>query len=114
MSVSRDAERSAGCYSRFASRLTGLDLPVAFAYGRSTMNTIILTALSAAVLVPAAPPVPPAADQPTTGKVLVLTNERTVEGDVERIGERYRVCRAVGETWVDANQVMRLCASLEE
>jgi hypothetical protein len=46
---------------------------------------------------------------PEVGKVLVLEGDRTLEGDVERVGDRYRVKRAVGETWIPANRVLRLC-----
>src|SRR4051794_35355730 len=52
--------------------------------------------------------------RPLTGKVLVLDNEHTLEGDIERIGDQYRLRRAVGETWVPADRALRLCASLEE
>jgi hypothetical protein len=52
--------------------------------------------------------------QPERGRVLVLENERTLEGDVERVDDQYRVRRLVGETWVPAGQVLRLCASQEE
>jgi hypothetical protein len=83
------------------------------------MNTILLTALGAAALLPAAPPAAPVAVssaevQPLTGTILVLKNERTVEGDIERIAGRYRVRRPVGETWVDGSQVQRLCANPAE
>lgn len=50
----------------------------------------------------------------TTGKVLVLENERTLEGDIERIGEQYRLRRAVGETWVPADRVLHLCNTNDE
>jgi hypothetical protein len=49
-----------------------------------------------------------------TGRVLVLENERTLTGDIERVGDRYRIKRLVGETWVPAGQVLKLCADLEE
>src|SRR5262249_56616653 len=49
-----------------------------------------------------------------TGKVLVLDNDRTLEGDIERVGDRYRVRRTVGVTWVPADRVAGLCASKEE
>ena len=83
------------------------------------MNTLLSIALSAAALLPAAPPVAlgpvrPNEEQLLKGKILVLANGRTVEGDIERIGERYRVCRPVGETWIEGNQDTRLCASPEE
>jgi hypothetical protein len=50
----------------------------------------------------------------TTGHVLILENGRTLEGDIEREGNQYRVRRAIGETWVSGDKVLRLCASLEE
>jgi hypothetical protein len=46
--------------------------------------------------------------------VLVLDNDRTVEGDIERVGDQYRVRRAAGETWVSHEKVLRLCADMEE
>lgn len=55
----------------------------------------------------AAPPAP-------TGHVLILKNARILEGDVERIGDQYRVKYAVGETRVPADKVERLCANMEE
>jgi hypothetical protein len=54
------------------------------------------------------------APAPTTGRVLVLDNERTLEGDIERVGEQYRVRRTVGEVWLQAENVLFLCNSLEE
>ncbi len=59
-----------------------------------------------------ADPQPP---RPTsTGKVLLLENENTMEGDAERVGDQYRIRRVVGETWVPAGRVLCLCASMEE
>ncbi len=54
------------------------------------------------------------ADRPHTGRVLILENERTLTGEIEQVGEQFRVKRLVGETWVPADKVLRLCASLEE
>jgi hypothetical protein len=51
---------------------------------------------------------------PLKGKVLVLENERVLEGDVERVGDQFRVHRAVGETWVPGEKVVRLCQNMEE
>jgi hypothetical protein len=48
------------------------------------------------------------------GKVLVLENQRTITGDIERDGDRYRIRRLTGETSVPAAGVLRLCGSLEE
>jgi hypothetical protein len=54
------------------------------------------------------------ADRPHIGRVLILENERTLTGEIEQVGEQFRVKRLVGETWVPADKVLRLCASLEE
>lgn len=47
------------------------------------------------------------------GHVLVLLNERTVEGDIERVGDQYRVRHVVGETWVPGDKVLSLCADMQ-
>jgi hypothetical protein len=57
------------------------------------------------------------ADEPTlpdAGQVLLLDNERLVEGDIHREGDRYRVRRELGESWIPADKVIRLCASRAE
>jgi hypothetical protein len=52
----------------------------------------------------------PLAGEPTqVGGVLVLDDERIMEGDIARIGDRYRVRRTVGETWVPAQSALHLC-----
>jgi hypothetical protein len=48
------------------------------------------------------------------GKVLILKNEYTIEGDIERIDGRYRVRRKVGESWIPADRVLALVASLPD
>jgi hypothetical protein len=50
----------------------------------------------------------------TKGRVLVLVNERTLEGDILQIGSDYRIRRAVGESWVPGNKVLRLCVDWKE
>jgi hypothetical protein len=50
----------------------------------------------------------------TTGKVLILNNERTFEGDTEKVGEIYRVHRSGGEITVPSNQVLRLCTDWDD
>jgi hypothetical protein len=52
--------------------------------------------------------------RPASGKVLVLDNERTLEGEIERVGDQYRVRRKVGELWVRAENTLRLCQTREE
>ncbi|MFO0878099.1 MAG: hypothetical protein U0840_12175 [Gemmataceae bacterium] len=48
------------------------------------------------------------------GKVLVLENERTLTGDIERVGDQYRIKRLIGETWIPTSKVLKLCSSLDE
>jgi hypothetical protein len=72
-----------------------------------TLAWVVLLSVGAA-RAQAGPP-----DEPTTGKVLVLDNEHTMEGDIERVGTQYRVRRAVGETWVVGERVLKLCADVE-
>lgn len=55
----------------------------------------------------AAPP-----EEPATGKIIVLDNDHTLEGDIERIGSQFRVRRIVGETWVPGERVLKLCADV--
>jgi hypothetical protein len=71
-----------------------------------TLAGVVLFAATGAVAL-AGPP-----DEPAKGKVLILDNERTMEGDIERIGSQYRVHRKVGETWVPGDRVLRLCADV--
>jgi hypothetical protein len=80
------------------------------------MKTIwtLLTGLPLALLLPAVTQGQVADSLPVKGKVLVLVNEGTLEGDVERLGTQYRVRRPVGETWIQGARVLRLCASLED
>jgi hypothetical protein len=49
-----------------------------------------------------------------TGRVLILDNERTLEGEIERRDDQYRIHRAVGELLVPAENVLYLCNTMEE
>src|SRR5262249_39307915 len=40
--------------------------------------------------------------------------ERVLEGDIERVGDQYRVRGLVGETWLPAGKAHCLCASMED
>jgi hypothetical protein len=74
------------------------------------MKTLIpLLACAAAAVALGADPPAGEPDAPATGKLLILDNERTLEGDIERVGVQYRVRRTVGETWVPGERVLRLC-----
>ncbi len=51
---------------------------------------------------------------PSRGKILILESERTLEGDIEKVGDQYCVRRSIGETWIPASKVLLLCSSKEE
>jgi hypothetical protein len=57
---------------------------------------------------------PPAAS--AKGHILVLDNDKVYEGDIERVGDRYRIRRALkeGESWVPCSQALRLCDSMAD
>ena len=73
------------------------------------LNLCALTLMVSAVL--SAHATDPA---PTRGRILVLDNERTVEGDIERVGNQYRIRRGIGESWIPGDKALRLCANREE
>jgi hypothetical protein len=77
------------------------------------MKNVLHALVPLAVLAMGFAPMPAAdPDRPSTGKVLVLDNERTIEGDIERIGSQYRVRHSVGETVIPGERVLRLCADV--
>lgn len=76
------------------------------------MTTIIRCAVGVLALLMFAGLLP--AQGPSKGKVLLLENERILEGDIERIEDQYRVRRTVGETLVPASKVLCLCQKPEE
>lgn len=53
-------------------------------------------------------------ERPTSGRVLVLENDRTLEGDIERHGNQFCIKRTIGETWIPGTQVVGLFGSFEE
>src|SRR5207302_4009026 len=84
---------------------TALDRPAALGYKPRPMKPVILflgvLALGAGVgWCISAQEVPVR----TTGKVLILQNERVFEGDIEKVGELYRVRKGPGEVVVPVNQ----------
>jgi hypothetical protein len=90
-----------------------LDSLSARVYRPPAMKTLIPLVLYAAVFT--APNAPSPADMgPTRGKVLILENEQPLVGDIERVGDSYRVRRLIGETTVPADRVLRLCADMDE
>jgi hypothetical protein len=78
------------------------------------MNTKLRLLLCAAALSVPAWLVASDVDGPAKGHVLVLENDRVMEGEIERVGDQYCVRRHVGETWVPADQVYCLCADYKE
>lgn len=47
---------------------------------------------------------------PASGKVLILTNDRVLEGEIDRVGSQFRVRRGAGEMLIAADRAKRLCA----
>lgn len=45
---------------------------------------------------------------PSSGKILVLDNDQVVEGQIDRVGDRYRIVRDGGETSLPASRVLWL------
>ncbi len=50
----------------------------------------------------------------STGHIAVLDNGRVIEGDIERVGDQYRVRRTIGELWLPADKVQYVCATFDE
>jgi hypothetical protein len=97
--------------------MVALDRFRAAPYKPSTMTPIsrlllcgLALSLPARGLLLAAPPAEPR----LTGRVLVLENERTLEGDIRREGEDYCIRRSGGEAWVSGRKVLCLCANWHE
>lgn len=49
---------------------------------------------------------------PSLGKALILDNGEVIEGQIERVGERYRIVKDGGETWLPASRIHAVCADL--
>src|SRR5262245_61471732 len=97
-------DRKGGCsyYTRAMKKIIAISLAAATILGASL--------LSVRAIEPETRPEP----RPAKGRVLILDNEHTLTGDIEQVGDQYRVKRLVGETWVPLGKVLRLCASLED
>ena len=60
-------------------------------------------------------PVPaPLVSASAKGRVLVFKTERTLSGEIELVGNQYRIKRLIGAIWVPADEVQALCSSLDE
>jgi hypothetical protein len=53
-------------------------------------------------------------DAPSAGAVLILGNDRVMEGAIDKVGDEYRVRRGMSETYVAANRAKRVCADWDE
>jgi hypothetical protein len=73
---------------------------------KNAFHAIVVAAglLACQSLSHAAPP-----EEPATGKILVLDNEKTLEGDIEHVGSQYRVRQGSGAVWVASDRVLKLC-----
>ena len=58
-------------------------------------------------------PLSPSGQKPI-GKVLILDNDRTLEGEIEQVGDQYRLRRGDAVSWVPQQTSAVLCVSLEE
>lgn len=75
---------------------------------------ILCTLALAAVLagtVRAQTPRPP---QAITGTILLLENDRILEGAIDRVADQYRIRRGNGELWIPASRAKRLCKDANE
>jgi hypothetical protein len=81
------------------------------------MKTVFRLILCAVASVPAWSALR-AAEAPSSlakGQVLLLRSDRMFEGEVEQVGDQYRVKRpGGGETWIRADMVQRVCSSRED
>jgi hypothetical protein len=53
-------------------------------------------------------------DAPSPGGVLILNNDRVMEGVIDKVGDEYRVRRGMSETYVAASRAKRVCADWDE
>lgn len=81
------------------------------------MKTIMSFFLSLAALGPMASVALTAQElgsAPNTGTVLLLASERILQGEIERIGQQYRIRRGRSEVWIPAEKNVILCADVKE
>jgi hypothetical protein len=80
------------------------------------MRTFVSSLLSLGILIVSGGSLARGADQPPLhkGKVLILKNEFTIQGDIERVSDGYCIRGKRGETWVPTERVLTLVASLPD
>jgi hypothetical protein len=77
----------------------------------TTPFRLSLSVLAVSVLLPATLHAQDAPHSRTKGRVIILQNYRALEGDIERVGEQYRIRQSSGEITVPADTVLWLCVS---
>ena len=91
--------------------------------GSALLAVLVVSGLAGAQSGPVQPsaapsaPLPPSVTRPglvDQGRVLLLENDRILEGEIERIGNRYRIRRPIGELWIPCDRARRLCRDLDE
>ena len=75
------------------------------------MKNSILAAIIATLALPAFAAVP--APLPDKGHVLILDNDELIEGDIERVGERFRIRQGTGELFIPVSRASGLVADRE-
>lgn len=80
------------------------------------MRTFVSSLLSLGILIVSGERPACGADQPPLhkGKVLILKNEFTIQGDIERVRDGYCIRRKGGETCIPAERVLTLVAALPD
>lgn len=79
------------------------------------MKTIFRIAWLAPVLALAIAARAAAQDAPAlNGKVLILANDRVLEGEIGKLGNQYQIRRGAGETLIDADRAKRLCRDWDD
>lgn len=95
---------------RLALPILGLGI-LLFAAGRARAQPVeVLPTADPGVRLVTKPPAP----EPTRGKVLLLDNDRILEGDIERVEGNYRIRRTIGELSIPVGRGKRLCATLND
>jgi hypothetical protein len=79
----------------------------------TTTYRFMLCALTVAVAAGALLAQAPAQPR-TSGRVLILRNHRTLEGEIERVGDQFHIRRAAGEMWIRAAEALCLCADWDD
>ncbi|MFM7541339.1 MAG: hypothetical protein ACKO9Z_16930 [Planctomycetota bacterium] len=54
----------------------------------------------------------PTPSRPAKGQVLILDNDRTLEGEIEKVGDQYRLRRGDAVTWISGQNSAVLCPDL--